>query len=68
MWVLVVEDEPVMARMLKLGLEEENHTVSIASDGREALSTAATTPFDAIVLDVMLPGLSGIAVSRQLRD
>ncbi|HXJ43800.1 MAG TPA: response regulator transcription factor [Bryobacteraceae bacterium] len=68
MWVLVVEDEPAMAQMLRQGLEEENHTVTIAGDGSEGLAIASSTAFDSIVLDVMLPGLSGIALARRLRQ
>jgi two-component system response regulator MprA len=67
MWILVAEDEPVMARMLRQGLEEQNHTVSIAIDGAEAMELATARAFDAIVLDVMLPALDGYAVTRRLR-
>ena len=56
-----------MARMLRQGLEEQNHTVSIAVDGPEAVELAMARVFDAIVLDVMLPALDGYAVTRSLR-
>jgi DNA-binding response OmpR family regulator len=68
MRLLVVEDEPEMAELLRKGLEEENHRVVLAWDGRAALELARTYDFDAIVLDVMLPLLDGIAVTRQLRE
>jgi DNA-binding response OmpR family regulator len=68
MRLLVVEDEPEMAELLKKGLEEENHRVVLATDGREALELARTYDFDAIVLDVMLPVLDGYAVTRRLRE
>ena len=68
MWILVVEDELPMARMLRQGLEEQNHTVTVAADGSEAIEAATATTFDAIVLDVMLPALSGLAVTRRLRQ
>ena len=68
MRLLVVEDEPEMAELLKKGLEEENHCVDLATDGREALELARTYDFDAIVLDVMLPVLDGYAVTRRLRE
>jgi DNA-binding response OmpR family regulator len=68
MRLLVVEDEPEMAELLKKGLEEENHRVVLATDGREALELARTYDFDAIVLDVMLPLLDGYAVTRRLRE
>lgn len=67
MWVLVVEDEPSMGKLIRQGLEEENHTVVIATDGLDALSAAALSPFDTIILDVMLPSLDGIEVARRLR-
>ncbi len=67
MQVLVVEDEPRMADLLRQGLEEEGHSVVVAGNGRDGLSIAETHAFDAIVLDVMLPGLDGFSVARKLR-
>jgi DNA-binding response OmpR family regulator len=67
MQVLVVEDERRMADLLRQGLEEEGHAVVLAGDGREGLAMAESHSFDAIVLDVMLPGLSGFTVARKLR-
>ena len=67
MRLLVVEDEPEMAELLRKGLEEENHRVVLATDGREALELARSYDFDAIVLDVMLPIMDGYAVTRWLR-
>jgi len=67
MRVLIVEDERKMAELLKEGLEEENHSVSIAFDGRCGLELAACAEFDAIVLDLMLPGMTGFDVARRLR-
>ena len=68
MRVLVVEDEVKMAGLLKRGLEEEGYAVDTAGDGREALWLATENPYDAIVLDVMLPDLDGFEVCRRLRD
>jgi DNA-binding response OmpR family regulator len=68
MKILVAEDEKGMAHILKRGLEEEGYAVSLASDGPAALTSAKTTPFDMILLDVMLPGLNGIEVARRLRE
>ena len=68
MHLLVAEDEPEMGELLRRGLEEENHRVVLATDGREALELARTYDFDAIVLDVMLPGMDGYAVTRKLRE
>jgi DNA-binding response OmpR family regulator len=56
-----------MAELLKKGLEEENHRVTMAADGRNGLELAKTYDFDAIILDVMLPFMDGFAVARQLR-
>jgi two-component system OmpR family response regulator len=67
MRLLVVEDELEMAELLRKGLEEENHRVVLATDGREALELARTYDFDAIVLDVMLPVMDGYAITRWLR-
>jgi two-component system response regulator MprA len=67
MWVLVAEDEPSMGELLRQGLEEENHTVTLARDGAEALSAATTAAFDALVLDVMMPSVDGFDVTRTLR-
>ncbi len=67
MQVLVVEDESRMAELLRQGLEEEGHSVILAGNGRDGLAMAEAHPFDAIVLDVMLPGLDGFSVARKLR-
>jgi len=65
--ILVVEDDPHMAQLLAQGLREESHEVDIASDGNSALALSSRTPFDVILLDVMLPGTDGLEVARQLR-
>ncbi len=67
MRVLIVEDERDMAQVLKVGLEEENHLVSLAFDGLSGLEMARACDFDVIVLDVMLPKLDGFEVARRLR-
>jgi two-component system, OmpR family, response regulator len=66
--ILIVEDEPKLARLLARGLAEEGHPADVAASGEEALWMAEAAPYDAIVLDVMLPGLDGFAVCRALRD
>ena len=68
MKILVVEDEKGMAQVLRRGLEEDNHAVSLAHDGLTALSLANDTQFDLVLLDVMLPGIDGIQVARRFRD
>jgi two-component system OmpR family response regulator len=65
--VLVVEDEPKMAELLRRGLHEEGLVADVALSGAVALQRVADTKYDVIVLDVMLPDISGIAVCRQLR-
>jgi DNA-binding response OmpR family regulator len=67
MWILVVEDENSMREALRLGLEEENHSVTLASDGLEGIHAAESLDFDAIVVDVMMPGLDGVDLVRRLR-
>ena len=68
MRILIVEDEVKMAGLLRRGLLEEGHAVDVAPDGGEALIRAGATDYDAIVLDVMLPGADGFQVCRQLRQ
>ena len=68
MRVLVVEDERKLAELLARGLREEGHAADLADRGEEALWMAQAVPYDAIVLDVMLPGLDGFDVCRRLRN
>jgi DNA-binding response OmpR family regulator len=68
MQILVVEDEQRMAELLQRTLSEEGHRVVLARDGREAFEIASGSPFDVILLDVMLPRMDGIAVARRLRE
>jgi two-component system OmpR family response regulator len=65
--ILVVEDEPKLADLLARGLREEGHAADVATEGEQALWMAQAAPFDAIVLDVMLPGIDGFEVCRRLR-
>jgi two-component system OmpR family response regulator len=67
MKVLVVEDEPRLATTLAMGLRAEGCVVVNAGDGVEGLFQATEDTFDVIVLDIMLPGLSGYEVLRQMR-
>jgi len=66
MRVLQVEDEIKMARAVRRGLEQEGYAVDVAPDGEEAVFQAAETDYDAVVLDVMLPGLNGFEVCRDM--
>ncbi len=65
--MLIVEDEAGMARALRRGLEREGFVVEHAADGRSGLAAARFGAFDAVLLDVMLPGLSGYNVVKALR-
>src|SRR3954468_12736675 len=68
MRVLVVEDEKKTAAFIRKALQAENFAVDVSHNGNEALTLAAGTPFDAIILDIMLPGRDGLSVLRQLRE
>jgi two-component system, OmpR family, response regulator len=68
MRILIVEDELKMASLLRRGLLEEGHAVDVARTGHEALVNARAVDYDAVVLDLMLPGLDGIEVCRRLRQ
>ncbi len=65
--VMIVEDEASLVTMLRYNLEKEGFNVTEAGDGEEALVIADETPPDAVLLDWMLPRMSGIEVCRQLR-
>src|SRR5204862_5463923 len=68
MRVLIVEDELKMAALLRRGLVEEGHAADVAGQGEEAVWLAEAHPYDVIVLDVMLPGISGFETCRRLRN
>lgn len=68
MKVLVVEDDRTVGQFVKRGLEEQLMQVDLVDEGNEALSRASQGPYDLIVLDLRLPGLSGVEVLRTLRD
>jgi len=67
MRILVVEDEHRLAAVLKQGLLEQGYAVDVAHDGEVGLGLAELEPYDLLVLDVMLPGLDGLALCRRLR-
>jgi two-component system OmpR family response regulator len=67
MRVLVVEDERKLGELLRRGLGEEGYAADLADRGEEALWMAQAVPYDAIVLDVMLPGADGFEVCRRMR-
>ena len=68
MRLLLVEDEVKVASFIRRALEEETYAVDLASDGAEGLCRASSESYDLIILDLMLPGMSGVEVLRQLRQ
>jgi two-component system OmpR family response regulator len=68
MRILIVEDELKMAALIRRGLREEGMSVDVTERGEDALWMAGSTEYDAIVLDVMLPGIDGFETCRRLRD
>ena len=67
MRLLLVEDEPDLARAMRKGLSEQSYAVDAATNGRDALELGAVNPYDAIVLDLMIPPPDGLAVCQHLR-
>jgi two-component system response regulator MprA len=65
--ILVVDDEPAVRRALERALRLDNYDVELAIDGEEALDRLAEQPADAVILDVMMPGVDGLEVCRRLR-
>ena len=68
MRVLVVEDKVKLATVLRRGLHKEGLAVDVAVSGEDAVWMAAATPYDAVILDVMLPGIDGFETCRRLRS
>ena len=66
--VLVVDDEPVLAELVSMALRYEGWEIATAGDGATAVALARQTPPDVVVLDVMLPDMSGLDVLRRLRE
>src|SRR6202789_420716 len=65
--ILVVDDEPAVRRALERALRLDKHEVELAIDGEEALDRLADRPADAVILDVMMPGVDGLEVCRRMR-
>ena len=67
MKILVVEDEHRIANTIKKGLEQERYAVDVAYDGTSGYDLAASEPYDLILLDLMLPGMDGLTICKELR-
>lgn len=67
MHILIVEDEQRLAYLLRRVLQEERHTVDVANDGLSGLDLALSDSYDAVILDLMLPGMNGLEICRQMR-
>ena len=68
MKVLLVEDEPYVAGIINKGLTEKGYSISVAPDGNIGLQMALANSFDVLILDIMLPGMSGMELCRRLRE
>lgn len=68
MHILIVEDQDRLATLLRRVLSEERHTVDVANDGQSGLNLAGSDTYDLVILDVMLPGMDGMEVCRELRS
>jgi DNA-binding response OmpR family regulator len=66
--VLIIEDEKKIASFLRKGLEAQGFVVEVAHDGGEGFVLATTRPYDAAILDIMLPGKDGLSILRNLRE
>ena len=67
MHLLVVEDDRSLADLLRRGLTQERHVVDVSHDGAEGLERAESEAYDALILDLMLPGIDGLEIARLLR-
>ena len=65
--VLVIDDEEIMREILGTLLERQGYSVRLATNGQEGLDLARSLPFDAVIVDVMMPGIDGLAVLDELK-
>lgn len=68
MRLLIVEDSQSLARSLQTGMRKLGHAVDVVHDGPRGLSYARLNPYDLVILDILLPGLDGLSVLRELRE
>ena len=64
--ILVIDDEEIMREILQTLLEREGYSVRLATNGTEGLDLARSLPFDAVIVDVMMPGIDGLQVLEEL--
>ena len=65
--ILIIEDEPKLAELIRQGLDEDGYTVDVAYDGQEGLDKALQNPFDLVIMDVIMPMMNGVEVCRIIR-
>jgi len=66
--ILVVDDEPILLKGLKFSLEQEGYEVDTADEGKEAYAKILDNPYDAVILDLMLPGMDGLEICKKVRE
>lgn len=66
--IALAEDDPKIADLIKSGLEEQGYEITSIADGQQALESFGINHFDLVILDIMMPGLNGIELCRQLRS
>jgi len=66
--ILVVDDEPILLKGLRFSLEQEGYEVETAVDGKEAYDLILSNTYDAVILDLMLPGMDGLEVCKKVRE
>lgn len=66
--ILVVDDEPILLKGLKFSLEQEGYQIETASDGKEAFDMINEHHYDAVILDLMLPGMDGLEICKKVRE
>ncbi|MBS7526809.1 response regulator transcription factor [Fusibacter paucivorans] len=66
--ILVVDDEPILLKGLKFSLEQEGYVVETADEGKDAYSKILENTYDAVILDLMLPGMDGLEICKKVRE
>ena len=66
--ILVVDDEPILLKGLKFSLEQEGYEIETSMDGKEAFEKILSSTYDAVILDLMLPGMDGLEICKKVRE